>query len=34
MSFENRGKAYEAQVASTIRSGMARCMDWSFFKKA
>jgi hypothetical protein len=33
MSFENRGKACEAQVDFTTRSGTVRRMDWGSLEK-
>ncbi len=34
MSFENGGKACEARVISTTKSGMVKHMDWGFLEKA
>jgi len=33
-SFENKGKAYGAQVVSTTRCGMTWNMDWGSLEKA
>jgi hypothetical protein len=34
IGFENKGKAYKAQVVFTTRSGTAGRMDWGFLEKA